>query len=115
QQDQILFYVPLWSIVLGALGAVLRGLWFLNIHVMRKQFRNHWTLPFLLAPLIGGILGLLAFLLFHAGFVSVSGKISSNSEPTLADTRLPMAIAILAGYSWEWVLEAVNRILGRET
>jgi len=112
-QDQILFYVPMWSIVLGALGAVLRGLWFLYFHVSRKQFRSHWAIAHLLAPPVGGILGLLAYLLLHAGFVSISGTAVSGSETKFTDTRLPMAVAFLAGYSWEWILGLVGRVTGR--
>lgn len=105
-----LMYVPIWSIILGGLGSVLRGLWFLTFHVSKKQFRTHWTLAHISAPLIGGILGLLVYLLLLAGFISVSGE-----TIPFVDNRLPMVMAVLAGYNWEWVLDVVDRITGKIT
>lgn len=107
--DSGVWGVPAWAMSLGATGAVLRGLWFLHYHVSRRSFRAPWLLAHLSAPVVGALLGLLAYLLLMAGLLSVGGGRARD-----VDLTLPRVVTFLAGYSWEWLLGVVDRLVGRE-
>jgi hypothetical protein len=101
--------LPVAALGLGTLGAVLRGLWWLQRNVGRRSFRMSFTLAYLAAPWIGALFGLFTYLLLLAGVVSLEGPEGAD----LNGKVLPLALAFLAGYSWEWVLDRVDRLRGR--
>lgn len=107
--DTQIWGVPAWAMSLGCVGAVLRGVWFLHYHVSRRSFRAHWLLAHLSAPIVGALLGLLAYLLLMAGLLSIAGDRTKE-----VDLTLPRVVTFLAGYSWEWLLSVVDRLVGRE-
>lgn len=107
--DVAIWGVPVWAMCLGSIGAVLRGLWFLHYHVSRRSFRAPWLLAHLSAPIVGALLGLLAYLLLMAGLLSIAGGRARD-----VDLTLPRVVTFLAGYSWEWLLGVVDRLVGRE-
>jgi hypothetical protein len=98
--------VPLSIVVLGAAGAVLRGLWWLYRKVTRRQYRPHFLVANLAAPVIGALLAVFAYLLLEAGLLSVG----QNGESELGGAPLAQAVAFLSGYSWEWLVERVDKI-----
>jgi hypothetical protein len=106
-------YAPLWVSILGALGATLRGLYWTSWKVAHRQYEKALTLSYLAAPFVGAALGILLYFLLIAGLVSVKGGASGSSNRLIADTKLPMALTFLAGYSWEWVFSVVDRLTGR--
>lgn len=102
------YELPMAALVLGALGAVLRGLWWLYRHVSKRTFRVSFILPHLAAPWIGALFGLFTYLLLLAGVVSLEGPQGSGGG--IDQAALPLALAFLAGFSWEWMLERVDRL-----
>jgi hypothetical protein len=98
--------VPIAAVVAGGLGAILRGLWFLWLQVSKGVFRAQFTLAQLAAPWVGMLFGLFVYLLLKAGLLAVKGGESAKLE----DSALPLALAFLAGYSWEWILGRIDQI-----
>lgn len=101
--------MPTAALGVGALGAILRGLWWLYRNVARRKFRMSFLLAHLAAPWIGALFGLFTYLLLLAGVVSLEGA----EQADLQGGVLHLALAFLAGYSWEWVLDRVDRLRGK--
>lgn len=98
-----LLYVPMWAILLGALGAVLHGLWWLRFHTARQTIRAGWHVWVLLAPLSGAVLGILAYMLYRAGVFALGIDLPRQEG-------LPMVFSLIAGYSREWVNETLSKV-----
>lgn len=98
--------VPVGVAVAGALGAVLRGIWWLYRQVARRLYRPHFVLAHLLAPFIGALFGLLAFLLLQAGVLSLG----ASDDAKLDEAALPRAVAFFAGFSWEWMVGKLDQL-----
>lgn len=72
-----LWGVPPFVLGLGVLGAVLRGLYWLQLQVSRQRFRTPFILAHLAAPWLGLVLGLGSYLLVKGGLLTIeatSGK-----------------------------------------
>lgn len=104
--------VPISVFAFGAMGGVLRGLYWLNRKVQRRRFRPQFTLPQVAAPWIGGLFGALVYLLILGG-VFVFGS-AGGSPASGAASPGQLAAATLAGYSWEWALERLDRFISMD-
>jgi len=98
--------VPMSALVAGGLGACLRGMWYLWRQVSKRIFRVQFLLAQLAAPWIGMLFGLFVFLLLKASLLTLSGGSSVKPE----QSALPLAIAFLSGYSWEWILARIDQV-----
>jgi len=97
--------VPSSAAVAGGVGSVLRGLWWLWMKVSQREYRTHFLLAHLATPLIGIVLGIVAYLLVRSG-VQLAG------EGPIADGQMTepvILVALFAGYNWEWALEKLEK------
>lgn len=103
-----LWGVPTAVLSLGALGAILRGLYYLHRQVARRIFRATFFLSQLCAPWIGALFGLIVFLLLKIGvkLLEDGNRVNVNAS------FLPLAMAFLAGFSWDWVLTRMADAMG---
>jgi len=99
------FWVPIWSPVLGALGGIGRALWSLWYDVNRRRLRKVWLVWFLQAPILGAIFGIMMYLAFLAGYIAITRSAEVKGE------AFPMLLSVLAGFSWEWVNQARSKIM----
>lgn len=95
--------VPLAALGWGALGSLLRSLYWLPRQVDREVYRPLFALGHLCAPFIGALFGAFIFLLLNAGLF----VLDANAE--VSNPAVPLALAFLAGFNWETVLEWVER------
>ena len=95
--------VPKKAIMWGVIGSVLQGLWALWKDVNARQFRRSWIVWFLAVPFIGGLLGAVMYLAFVAGFVAAT-------KSTLQDPTVPLLVAALAGFSWDWAIGVLDNL-----
>lgn len=103
--------VPLEILLVGALGGVLRGLWWLYQKVQARKFRVQFTMIYVAGPWMGALLGLLAYLLLQVGALTLQ----ANGAGTTGDAASTgaLTVAFLAGFSWEWVMAAVDQVVER--
>ena len=101
--------IPIQAILFGALGGILRGGWALWYRVNRREYRKVWGVWFLLAPIMGGLLGAAIYLAFFVGLVATTQTVDfTNPQATYL-------VAFLAGFNWQWaadILEKVAKDLG---
>jgi hypothetical protein len=101
--------LPVWNIPLavyafGGIGAVLRGIWYLHRQVARRIYRPVFLLAHLSAPLIGCLFGMVSYLLLRASLMTLD-----LGSTDLSDKGSPLALALLAGFSWEVVFKTMSR------
>ena len=58
----------------GAIGAILRGLWFLKEGVGEGKYRKTWRILYYSYPFLGGIFGTLTYLILVAGLLTFGGN-----------------------------------------
>lgn len=100
---QNLALVPTWAFLWGTLGSVLQGFWWLWKQVNVRHFRKHWLVWFLAVPFIGALVGAIMYLAFLAGFIAAT-------KSTIQDNTVPMLLAALAGFSWEWAVRVLQNL-----
>ena len=103
--------VPISALGFGAIGAILRSLYWLHRQVGRRIFRFQFALAHLASPFIGGLLGAFAWLLSHARLLTPT----TPSGETLTVTTAGLALTFLAGFSWEWLLGWVQQFVRRSS
>jgi len=103
--------IPLQAMLLGALGAELRGLYWLQEKLGDRSFRPTSFVPHLSAPFIGALLGMLAYLIGGLGILVLTEKpsLGATSQGTLAS----LAVAFLSGFKWEWVVRTLDEKIFR--
>lgn len=94
---------------LGALGAVLRGLYFLHKQVALRIFRSGFVHAHLAAPWIGGLFGIITYLLLQAGLLAL-GEGQGELSPEETVSPLALCLAVLAGFKWEWIIRRIEGI-----
>lgn len=87
----------------GSLGAVLRGMWYLYHQVCKRNFRSCFIFSHLIAPIMGAIFGVICLFMIKAGVV-----IAIANKSTEADPKIVLPLVILAGFSWEWVIDKLE-------
>lgn len=98
--------VPAAVLAWGALGAVLRSLYWLHLQVGRRIYRSYFSLTHLCAPLIGALFGALAYLLLRAGLLTMGGGAAEEAQNQI----FPSAVALLFGFNWEPLLDWVKNL-----
>jgi len=97
-------WVPSWAFLWGALGGILYGFWWLWQHASKRDFRKVWYVWYILLPIMGAILGALAYLIFVAGLISTTGEIQIKSQSFI------MLLSGLAGFSARWMVQMLDKI-----
>lgn len=102
--------VPAAALGLGAAGAILRSLYWLQRKVASREFRFQFALAHMAAPFIGALLGVFTWILLQAGLL----MIQSGGIATIDKKTGPYALCFLAGFSWEWLLDWVQRFVNAQ-
>lgn len=98
--------MPLQILVAGSVGSVLKGMTGLWRHVDSLEYRKVWSTWYLLNPFIGALLGGIVYLAFDVGIVVTTSSTASMSNPVL-----PILVAAIAGYNWEWSRDVLNKVV----
>ncbi len=95
----------------GGIGGVTSALWSLYHHIsIDRDYNPVENLWYYSQPVLGMVLGGFVFLVFSAGFLVV--QIDLNAENAAMGARLlPAAIAVVAGFRQNMVLDLVERIV----
>jgi|GEM_PF-6356124 len=99
-----LLYVPFTAVLFAFLGGILRGLWWLSLKVQRKEFRPQFTMPYVAGPWTAIILGMLVYLIITSGLLLLTEESAALNEAAL------YTFVFIGGYSWEWVIELIERV-----
>src|SRR3982750_4300294 len=96
------YFTSLWGVptpvlALGMLGALLRGLYWLQFQVSRRIFRAPFVMAHFAAPWVGLLLAIAAYLLTKGGLLVLQASSGSND-------LLVRAVAFFAGFNWTWFL-----------
>jgi hypothetical protein len=71
------------AVTWGAVGGLLRGLWFLKDKVGDRRYRKSWKIYFISVPFIGGIFGALVYFVVVAGLLAFNPNGAfSTDEPS---------------------------------
>lgn len=100
--------VPVAVLAFGTAGAVLRVFYHLQSKVSAGELRPRNQLGYLLAPWIGALFGALVFAIVRAGLWTLQGEDTELSSPWAV-----MALAALAGFSWEWITEWLKNVMSQ--
>ncbi len=105
-----LWGVPVSILVLASAGAVLRGLYWLQVQVSKRIFRVQFVLSHLAAPWIGVLLGVGAYLLAKAGLLTLEGGAAAGQSHGAAanESTLLALAAFVAGWNWTWLIGRLN-------
>lgn len=93
-----------YAVTWGCIGAILRGLWYLKDSVDERTYSNSWTIYFLSAPFLGGILGAIVYFIIIGGLLTVTREVQINNVIPI------IALAALAGFNWEWAVKIFYKI-----
>jgi len=102
--DSDLLWVPSWAFLWGSMGGVFQGFWSLWRHTSDRDLRGVWYIWYILLPLIGALLGALAYLIFVAGFIAAVGETQIRSQSFV------MLFAALAGFSSKWAVQILGKL-----
>ena len=91
----------------GALGGVTIAIYGIYDHIRRRDFDPKFYLWYLCKPVIGGIFGWFAYLVFYLGLISATGVTTPAPKP-----QLPFAIAFLAGFSERFTIQLIDKVMG---
>lgn len=97
----IAIYAATW----GCIGSILRGFWHLKKNVDLLKYQSSWIIYFLSTPFLGGILGVIVYLLIVGGLVSVS-----QNQFNIDNVLVILPFSAFAGYNWEWAIGLFNKI-----
>jgi len=99
----IAIYAATW----GCIGSILRGFWYLRDKVDLRKYSNSWIIYFLSTPFIGGILGVIVYLLIVGGLVSIS-----QNQFNIDHVLVILPFSALAGFNWWWAIDLFIKIGG---
>ncbi len=102
--DSTFLLVPSWAFLWGAMGGIFNGFWWLWQHAWRREFRKVWYVWYVILPVMGAMLGALAYLVFVSGFITVTGETQIKSQVFV------MFLSALAGFSARWAVEMLNKV-----
>ncbi len=100
----------------GGIGGVTCALWSLYHHIsVVRDFDPVETLWYYSQPLLGMVLGGIVFLIMGAGFlvvqVDLSTQNAAQNSAALGARLLPAAVAVIAGFRQNMVLDLIERII----
>jgi hypothetical protein len=64
----------------GAVGGILRGLWFLKEKVSERKYNNSFRIYFLCVPFLGGLFGAIMYFLLLAGVLIVGAELPTSHQ-----------------------------------
>lgn len=105
--------VPLASLAFGALGGVLRSLWWITRKIETRSHRTQFRLQYFASPFIAALLGLGAYLV--ADFITTgltSTPVPPPSDATVEATLGIQSLSFIAGFYWEWIVEKIKAAVG---
>jgi hypothetical protein len=95
----------------GAIGGILRGLWYLKDKVSERKYKNSFGPYFLSVPFLGAIFGAVVYLIIVAGLLSLgTGQSGDQQFPQINRPLVIIPICAIAGFNWEWVVIIFQRI-----
>lgn len=95
----------------GGIGGVTSALWSLYHHIsVDRDYNPVENLWYYSQPVLGMVLGGFVFLVFSAGFLVVQVDLGGQ-DAALGARLLPAAIAVVAGFRQNMVLDLVERIV----
>ena len=97
------------AVTWGAIGGIMRGIWFLKEHVDDRGLRNSWTVWFLSCPFVGGFFGAVVYFIVIAGLVSIT--VDDVDDVNFNNSLVIIAITVVAGFSWPAALEMIKRVV----
>ena len=97
-------YIPKKIFAAGAIGALLQDFWNMWQNVSNRVYRQSWTTLYLLSPVLGALLGGVIYLAF------LGGILVSTPTTTFSNLTLPILLAIVAGYNWQWAIDIIENI-----
>jgi hypothetical protein len=129
----------LYATTWGAVGGILRGIWYLKDKVSDRKYRNSFQIYFLSVPFLGALFGALVYLIFLAGTIIIlpsqagllfdqtpnnvdtvsnttinaSTSEDATEEPDAVDNQSQIGIiffSALGGFNWEWTVMIFKRI-----
>ncbi len=99
-----ILWVPSWAFLWGAMGGILNGFWKVWQHACFREIRKVWYTWYIALPLMGAILGALAYLIVLAGLIAITGKSEIESQFFI------MLLCALAGFSAKWAVNLLDKI-----
>ena len=100
----------------GIVGGIFRGIWFLMRNLNSLTYNRNHLNYYLSCPIAGGMMGLFVYLFALGGIILFSTISITNDDDTEQEpgtnNLLILALALLAGYKWEFVIEWINQNLG---
>ena len=96
--------IPKKIFAAGAVGALLQDIWYLWQRVSQREYRKIWTTLYALSPVLGALLGGVVYLAL------VTGILVSTGIGTFTSLTLPILLAIVAGYNWQWAIDTIENI-----
>ena len=95
----------------GGIGGVTNALWSLYHHVsVARDYDPVENLWYYSQPVLGMVLGGIVFLVMGAGFLVVQVDLAAQ-DVALGARMLPAAIAVVAGFRQNMVLDLIERII----
>jgi hypothetical protein len=91
------------SALFGMLGALSRCLYWTTYKANQRMLRRVWAVQNFFAPLIGLILGCVAYFILRSGLIIVTQE---NAEPNRYVSGI---LVFYAGFNWEWVLSLLGK------
>jgi hypothetical protein len=92
------------SALFGLLGAVVRSLYWITRQANARTLRRVWATQNVFGPLLGMILGCIAYFLLRSSLVVVT---QDNTQP---NEYAVVVLAFYAGFNWEWILTLLNKV-----
>jgi hypothetical protein len=106
-----LIILLLSTLAWGGIGGVTGALWSLHYHVsVVRDFDKAENLWYIEQPILGMVLGGIVYLIMAAGFLVVQVDLSSP-EAAVGAKLLPAAVAVVAGFRQNMVLDLIDRVV----
>lgn len=96
----------------GGIGGITSALWSLYHHIsVARDYNPVENLWYYSQPMLGMVLGGIVFLIMGSGFLVVQVNLDTQ-DVALGARLLPAAIAVIAGFRQNMVLDLIERLIG---
>lgn len=96
----------------GGIGGITSALWSLYHHIsVARDYNPVENLWYYSQPMLGMVLGGIVFLIMGSGFLVVQVNLETQ-DVALGARLLPAAIAVIAGFRQNMVLDLIERLIG---
>jgi hypothetical protein len=110
------------SALAGGVGGILNIFYELFVRVViKKSFDRQYVMYYVAQPVMGFVLGAVAYFIIQAGFlvveITISEGLPEDQQSLLATAVMALQIGVgfLAGFRQRWVLEMVDKIVQRSS